>query len=116
MRANRAWNHAGKSNRRSQGPPLLATIGVGLAGHSSGTAWPRSIFAKGGEAQLPATTEGYRVVVATPEGKVGAVAGDIRKLVPGFWPPHEWAERRRNALAGGFDGGSLASGGLSKTA
>ncbi len=81
---------------------LLATIGVGLAGHSSGRA-DLIYFRQGGDAQIPATTEDDRVVVVTPDGKVELSRVSIRKLVPGFWPPHEWADRRRNALAGGFD-------------
>jgi hypothetical protein len=81
---------------------LLATIGVGLAAPSSGRA-DLIYFRQGGDAQIPVTTEHDRVVVDTPDGKVELSREHIRKLVPGFWPPNEWAERRRDALAGGFD-------------
>ena len=109
-----AWNHAGKSTERSQGRCSQRSASGSPA---TPPAAPDLIyFRQGGDAQIPATTEDHRVVVVTPDGKVELSRESIRKLVPGFWPPHEWAERRRNALAGGFDARFAASGGLSKTA
>jgi hypothetical protein len=58
-------------------------------------------FRKGGDAQLPATVEGNRVVLAMPEGNIELFREDIVKRVPGFWPETEW-EARREARAGGF--------------
>jgi hypothetical protein len=58
-------------------------------------------FRKGGEAQLPATIEGIRVILAMPDGKVELARDDIRKIVPGFWPATEWASRRLQGRAGG---------------
>jgi hypothetical protein len=59
-------------------------------------------FRKGGDAQLPATVEGNRVVLAMPEGKIELFREDLVKLVPGFWPGTEWESHRREARAGGF--------------
>jgi hypothetical protein len=60
-------------------------------------------FRKGGEAQLPATIEGNRVVVAMPDGKVELARDSIRSIVPGFWPASEWNERRRKPSAPGSE-------------
>ena len=57
-------------------------------------------FRKGGEAQLPATIEGNRVVLAMPDGKIELARDEIRKIVPGFWPATEWDTRRQTARAG----------------
>ena len=59
-------------------------------------------FRKGGEAQLPASIEGNRVVLTMPDGKLEVFREDIVKLVPGFWPASEWEARRREARSGGF--------------
>ena len=60
-------------------------------------------FRKGGDAQLPATVAGDRIVLVMPEGgKVELFREDIVKRVPGFWPASEWASRRREARPGGF--------------
>ena len=56
-------------------------------------------FHKGGEAQLPATIEGTRIILALPDGKVELTRDDIRKIVPGFWPAAEWEPRRRQVRA-----------------
>jgi len=80
---------------------LLAAIGVGLAG-PSGRA-DLIYFRKGGDAQVPAMTEGNRVLVAMPDGEVELSRDNIRHLVPGFWPATQWAQRRGRALAGGLD-------------
>ncbi len=60
-------------------------------------------FRKGGDAQLPATIEGVRVILAMPDGKVDLARDDIRKVVPGFWPATEWEPRRRQARSAGFE-------------
>jgi Protein of unknown function (DUF1570) len=60
-------------------------------------------FRKGGEAQVPATAEDSRLLVAMPDGSVELSCENVRKLVPGFWPAAEWGERRRQAIAGGID-------------
>jgi hypothetical protein len=60
-------------------------------------------FRKGGEAQLPATIEGSRVILTMPDGKVELARDDIRKIVPGFWPASEWEGRRRQARSGGSE-------------
>ncbi len=60
-------------------------------------------FRKGGEAQLPATIEGVRVILDLPDGKVELARDDIRKIVPGFWPATERETRCRQARAGGSE-------------
>ena len=60
-------------------------------------------FRKGGEAQLPATIEGVRVVLAMPDGKIELARDDVRQIVPGFWPATEWEPRRRQARAESFE-------------
>jgi hypothetical protein len=59
-------------------------------------------FRGGGDAQLPATTEGNRIVLSLPDGKLELLREDIVKRVPGFWPPDEWESRRREARGAGF--------------
>jgi hypothetical protein len=59
-------------------------------------------FRKGGEAQVPATINGSRVILAMPAGQIELARDDIRKIVPGFWPEAEWATRRGQARAAGF--------------
>jgi hypothetical protein len=59
-------------------------------------------FRKGGEAQLPATMDGNRIVLAMPDGKVELLSEDLIKRVPGFWPATEWESRRREARERGF--------------
>src|SRR5689334_11511349 len=61
-------------------------------------------FAKGGRAQLPATTEGRTVRLETPDGPLDFDRGDFRKIVPGHSPEREWASRRASALKGGGGG------------
>ncbi len=58
-------------------------------------------FHKGGEAQLPATIEGNRIVLSLPDGKVELSRDGIRKVVPGFWPASEWETRRQQVRASG---------------
>ncbi len=50
-------------------------------------------FPKGAAVQAPATIEGNHVLLAMPDGDVELAREDIRKLVPGFWPPNEWDAR-----------------------
>jgi hypothetical protein len=80
---------------------LLVVIGVGLASHSARA--DLIYFHKGGDAQVPATVETTRVVVAMPDGNVALSRELIRKLVPGFWPASQWPQRRQQALTSGFD-------------
>ncbi len=60
-------------------------------------------FTKGGNAQLPATVEGNRVLLSMPDGQVEVSRENIRKIIPGFWPEAEWPARIREAQAQGFD-------------
>ena len=60
-------------------------------------------FHKGGEAQLPATIEGTRIVLSLPDGKVELSRDAIRKVVPGFWPASDWQTRRQRVRASGSD-------------
>jgi hypothetical protein len=59
-------------------------------------------FRGGGDAQLPATLEGNRVILSLPDGKLELLREDIVKRVPGFWPADEWDSRRREARGAGF--------------
>src|SRR5579885_2253401 len=59
-------------------------------------------FRGGGDAQLPATTEGDRIVLSLPDGKLELHREDVVKRVPGFWAPDEWEPRRREARKAGF--------------
>ncbi len=59
-------------------------------------------FRKGGEAQLPATVEGRRIVLGMPDGKIELLDDDIMKRVPGFWPGAELEARRRDSRKQGF--------------
>jgi Protein of unknown function (DUF1570) len=52
-------------------------------------------FHKRGEAQLPATAEGTRIVLSLPDGKVELNRDVVRKFVPGFWPASQWDARRK---------------------
>jgi hypothetical protein len=79
---------------------LVGCLGIAVVGRASRA--DLIYFRKGGEAQLPATVDGDRVVLAMPDGKVALLREDIVKLVPGFWPATEWESRRREATKGGF--------------
>jgi Protein of unknown function (DUF1570) len=60
-------------------------------------------FHKGGEAQLPATIEGARIVLSLPDGTVELSRDGIRKVVPGFWPASEWQTRLQQVRASGAE-------------
>ena len=60
-------------------------------------------FRKRGEAQLPATIDGTRVVLSLPDRKVELNRDIVRKMVPGFWPATEWDTRRRQVQANGVE-------------
>jgi Protein of unknown function (DUF1570) len=60
-------------------------------------------FRHGGDAQIPATIAGNRVLVSMPDGQVELSRDSLRKLVPGFWPEAEWPARRRQAMTRDFD-------------
>jgi Protein of unknown function (DUF1570) len=59
-------------------------------------------FRGGSDAQLPATSDGNRIVLILPDGKLELQREDIVKRVPGFWPADEWEARRREARGAGF--------------
>jgi Protein of unknown function (DUF1570) len=58
-------------------------------------------FAKGGQAQLPATSEGDRVRLDTPDGPKTFPRADFATIVPGHRPLDEWRTRRDAALKEG---------------
>src|SRR5512135_748164 len=60
-------------------------------------------FAKGGRAQLPATTQGASVRLVMPDGWLEFDRKDFRKVVPGHWPEREWESRRESALKSGVE-------------
>ena len=60
-------------------------------------------FRKGGEAQLPPTVDGVRIILSMPDGKVDLARDDIRKIVPGFWPATEWETKRRQVRSVGSE-------------
>ena len=81
-----------------------ALIGIVCAGLARGAARAELIyFPKGSAVQAPATIEGKHVVLALPEGNVELAREDIRKLVPGFWPPNEWDARSRKSRGLGVE-------------
>jgi hypothetical protein len=83
---------------------LLAWLMLVATGFASRTCRSELIyFRKGGEAQLPATFEGVRVALATPDGTIDLARDDIRKIVPGFWPATEWERLRQQARADGSE-------------
>jgi hypothetical protein len=75
----------------------LAIVAVGRAARGD-----LIYFRGGGDAQLPATVEGDRVILSLPDGRLELLREDIVKRVPGFWPPDEWESRRREARGAGF--------------
>jgi hypothetical protein len=77
---------------------LLGFLGIGVGGRAE-----LIYFRKGGEVQLPATAEGTRVRASMPDGFIELSREGLRKFVPGFWPASEWTDRRREAMAGGFE-------------
>lgn len=60
-------------------------------------------FARGGEAQVPVQRDGATFKVMIPGRSYTFTKADLRKVVPGFWPEHEWEARKARALAGGAD-------------
>lgn len=59
-------------------------------------------FRGGGDAQLPASVEGNRILLLLPDGKLELHREDVVKRVAGFWPADEWDSRRHEARASGF--------------
>jgi hypothetical protein len=59
-------------------------------------------FRKGGQVQAPATLQDNRVLIMVPSGAHEFRRDDFSKLVPGFIPESQWAERRRLARPAGF--------------
>ena len=86
--------------RRRWLSPLLAVVGVVGAGRAADA--DLIYFRGGGEAQLPTTVDGNRIVLLLPDEKLELRREDIVKRVPGFWPADEWDARRREAQAAGF--------------
>jgi Protein of unknown function (DUF1570) len=85
---------------RQVAPALILILGAGMISHTGRA--DLIYFQKGGNVQVPATTEGNRVILAMPDGNVALPRELIRKRVPGFWPETEWNARRQKALAEGF--------------
>ena len=82
---------------------LAATLSVVVAGWAARA--DLIYFRGGGDAQLPATVEGNRVVLGLPDGTLELrLREDIIKRVPGFWPAEEWDSRRREARDVGVRG------------
>src|SRR5947209_5964345 len=72
------------------------------------TWWPQAstradliFFKAGGQAQIPARTEGDTILVVAPDGAISFHLDDIRKRVAGHCPAEEWEARRTRALEGG---------------
>jgi hypothetical protein len=85
---------------RAIGLTLILGLGAVLV---HGTARADLIyFRRGGEAQLPTTAEGDRIVLGMPNGGIEIRGDDIVKRVPGFWPAAEWESRREAARERGF--------------
>ena len=78
---------------------LIAMVVAGLDGHTSRA--DLIYFRKGGAAQIPAASEGSRVILTMPDGNVSLPSELIRKRVPGFWPEAEWNARREKAVEEG---------------
>jgi Protein of unknown function (DUF1570) len=76
---------------------LLATLAIGSPAHAD-----LIYFRQGGDAQIPATIAGSRVLVSMPDGQVELSRDNVRTLIPGFWPEAEWPERRRQSMARDF--------------
>jgi hypothetical protein len=90
--------------RRGSFSLLLACFAVLDPGFAVQTCRSELIyFQKGGEAQLPATIEGPRIVLSLPDGKVEFSRDGIRKVVPGFWPASDWQRRRQQVRASSAD-------------
>jgi hypothetical protein len=58
------------------------------------------VFAQGGRAQLPATVQGDRVELSTPDGPRSFARGDFRSIAPGHDPAAEWPAMRDRAQQG----------------
>ncbi|MHC5541005.1 hypothetical protein ACYOEI_22515, partial [Singulisphaera rosea] len=83
--------------------PRIAILLIALA---AAVDWPLEVrgelvyFAKGGEAQIPATVQGDVVRLEVPTGFLEFSRREFRKIVPGHWPAYEWDARHRKALSG----------------
>lgn len=83
---------------------LVLLAGALVAFTAGGTAQGDLIYFRGGgDAQLPTTVEGDRIILLLPDGNLELRREDIAKRVPGFWPPDEWDSRRREARAKGLE-------------
>ena len=89
-----------RSRRRGWITLLLGAFVVLNAGQTADA--DLIFFRGGGDAQLPARSEGNKVVLLLPDGKLELHRDDIARRVPGFWPPEEWAQRRDQARGAGF--------------
>jgi hypothetical protein len=85
---------------RAAPPILILMLGLGLIARP--VCADLIYFRAGGSAQIPATTEGNRIILAMPDGNVSLPSELISKRLPGFWPEAEWHARHKNALAEGF--------------
>jgi len=91
---------------RKVAPSLILILGAGLISHTSRA--DLIYFRKGDKVQIPATTEGIRVILEMPDGNVELPREVISKRVEGFWPETEWKARQQKALAEGFAARSAA--------
>jgi hypothetical protein len=58
-------------------------------------------FRGGGGAQVPAATDGERIILKLPDGDAAFNRDDFRAIVPGLDPAVEWPRRREAARGGG---------------
>lgn len=80
----------------------LATLGALASALAVGLARADLVyFARGGQAQVPATIEGDRVELDTPTGPKIFDRSDFVAIVPGDDPVRQWPERRARAIRDG---------------
>jgi hypothetical protein len=89
-----------RSINRSMALILIVMLGAGIVARPVRA--DLVYFRAGGSAQIPATTEGNRIILAMPDGDVSLPSELISKRLPGFWPEAEWSGRRQKALDQGF--------------
>lgn len=82
-----------------KGLAVVALVGLVAAGVPSSA--ELVYFARGGQAQLSATSEGDEVRLETPDGPRVFPRSDFLAIVPGHRPAEEWAARREAASGRG---------------
>jgi hypothetical protein len=90
----------GTRNDRVQEVVSLVVLLVGLTTSADAELL---YFVEGGKVQAPASVEGDRVRIETPDGAYVFPKGAFRKIVPGYWPEREWPERRDAARSKGAE-------------